>query len=138
MASGILSLLRWLAVDGLPTKYENWKQQVVPLGQTGLEGLSQAQKASFPRLQTVRPDRMSFWKFTGSIPIWYLKRPGRSEDRGTGLGIFFGGLELPKKPSKRKKIGEWTGYGGSGRPDRRATASALPAAATALQTDFCL
>ncbi|KDP47176.1 hypothetical protein JCGZ_25685 [Jatropha curcas] len=38
------------------------------------------------------------------MPIWYLKRPGRHEDRGTGLGIFFGGPELPKKSSERKKL----------------------------------
>ncbi|KDP30549.1 hypothetical protein JCGZ_15258 [Jatropha curcas] len=49
-------------------------------------------------LRTVRPDRRPFGKFTGNMPIWYLKRPENYEDLGTGLGIFFGGPELPEKP----------------------------------------
>ncbi|KDP30395.1 hypothetical protein JCGZ_18138 [Jatropha curcas] len=71
------------------------------------------------------------------MPIWYLKRPGHREDRGTGLGIFFGGPKLPKKPSERKKTGEWTGYGGSGRLDRLQWPPS-PAAAATLQSEFCL
>ncbi|KDP36685.1 hypothetical protein JCGZ_07903 [Jatropha curcas] len=61
---------------------------------------SQAQRVSFAGLQTVRPDRRPFWKITGSMPIWYLKRPKCREDRGTGPGIFFRDLKLPKTPPK--------------------------------------
>ncbi|KDP31752.1 hypothetical protein JCGZ_14984 [Jatropha curcas] len=67
----------------------------------------EAQKASFPGLQTVQPDRRQFGKFTESMPIWYLKRPENCEDHRTGPGIFFGGTKLPKKPSERK-TSEWT------------------------------
>ncbi|KDP23058.1 hypothetical protein JCGZ_01678 [Jatropha curcas] len=49
----------------------------------------EAQKACFHGLKTVQPDRRPFWKFTGSMPIWYLKRPENCEDRRTGPGIFF-------------------------------------------------
>ncbi|KDP30603.1 hypothetical protein JCGZ_16934 [Jatropha curcas] len=49
-------------------------------------------------LRTVRPDRRPFGKFIGNMPIWYLKCPENYEDLGTGLGIFFGGPELPEKP----------------------------------------
>ncbi|KDP37836.1 hypothetical protein JCGZ_06391 [Jatropha curcas] len=62
----------------------------------------EAQKACFPRLQTVRLDRRPFEKFTESMPIWYLKPPENYKDRGTGPGIFFGGTELPKKPWTEK------------------------------------
>ncbi|KDP42042.1 hypothetical protein JCGZ_03531 [Jatropha curcas] len=62
----------------------------------------EAQKASFPELQTVRPDRRPFGKFTESMPIWYLKRPENYEDHRTGPGIFFGGRELSEKPPERK------------------------------------
>ncbi|KDP31750.1 hypothetical protein JCGZ_14982 [Jatropha curcas] len=81
----------------------------------------EAQKACFPGLQTVRPDRRPFGKFTESMPIWYLKHPENCEDRRTGPGIFFGGRELPKKQSERK-TSEWTAaaiHGGSCRPPRR-------------------
>ena len=73
--------------------------------------------------QTVRPDRRPFWKFTESMPIWYLKCPGRREDRETGPGIFFGGPELPEKPRERD-TGDITAHGSSGR--RQAAAAAAP------------
>ncbi|KDP37647.1 hypothetical protein JCGZ_07847 [Jatropha curcas] len=57
----------------------------------------EAQRASFSGLQTVRPDRKPFGKFTGNMPIWYLKCPENYGDHRTGPGIFFGGPELPKK-----------------------------------------
>ena len=38
-----------------------------------------------------------------SIAILYSKRPQRSEDHRTGLGIFFGGPELPKNQKNQKK-----------------------------------
>ena len=75
----------------------------------------EAQKACFPGLQIVRPDRRTFGKFTESMPIWYLKRPKNCEDRRTGPGIFFGGMELPKKPLERK-TSKSAGHGGGARP----------------------
>ncbi|KDP30726.1 hypothetical protein JCGZ_15527 [Jatropha curcas] len=54
----------------------------------------EAQKAYFFGLQTVRPDRRPFKKFTESMPIWYLKRPENYEDRRTGPGIFFGEFSI--------------------------------------------
>ncbi|KDP20355.1 hypothetical protein JCGZ_06851 [Jatropha curcas] len=53
------------------------------------------------------------------MPIWYLKRPGRREDRGTGPGIFFGGPELPEKPPERKTRKCADRCGGGGPPSRR-------------------
>ncbi|KDP41068.1 hypothetical protein JCGZ_03174 [Jatropha curcas] len=41
-------------------------------------------------------------KFTESMPIWYEERPENYEDRRTGPGIFFGGMELPKKAFEHK------------------------------------
>ncbi|KDP20584.1 hypothetical protein JCGZ_04211 [Jatropha curcas] len=90
----------------------------------------ETQKACFPRLQTVRLDRRLFWKFIGSIPIWYSKRPENYEDHGTGPGIFFGGLELPKNPLEWKQNrkehgsplqGEPTLKGGPAGPSRVGT-----------------
>ncbi|KDP27664.1 hypothetical protein JCGZ_19556 [Jatropha curcas] len=57
-----------------------------------------AQRASFAGLYTVRPDQRLFRKITENMPIWYLKCPECRNDHGTGPGIFFGDLELPKTP----------------------------------------
>ncbi|KDP37698.1 hypothetical protein JCGZ_06839 [Jatropha curcas] len=57
-------------------------------------------------------------KFTESMPIWYLKRPKNYEDRRTDPGIFYGGMELPKKAFERKTH-KPAGHGGSGRRTQR-------------------
>ncbi|KDP20433.1 hypothetical protein JCGZ_06024 [Jatropha curcas] len=85
----------------------------------------EAQKAYFPGLQTVRPDRKPFAKITESSQVWYLKHPKNCEDRRTRPGMFFGGTELRKSlwneklASGQDRVAAAAVHGGSGRPSAR-------------------